>query len=281
MTDRRQSVPARPVTGNQITEIFKQAEPVCSDIHLRFARVHVDELHEEDSHHARHGDLRAHAIVHAEIQAISHPCSPFVMRRREQDLQWCQQIALWREQAPPKAGPLFPQRMRPKAAIFETAPSEYCSARSQCCPLTLARLAKVWTLRADSAVPENPMERVLPREEVMSYESFDEPLLPIHRFVGRLIGNGFATIIVISASLAIGVWGYEHFEQMSLVDAFLNAAMILGGMGPVDQLNTEVGKIFAGCYALFSGIVILFSATLLLAPVAHRVLHAFHLADEG
>lgn len=117
-------------------------------------------------------------------------------------------------------------------------------------------------------------------DNMVRYENFTQPLLPIHRFVGRLIGNGIATLIVIAASLALGVWGYWHYERMELIDAFLNASMILGGMGPVDVLQTDDGKIFAGCYALFSGVIILFSATLLLAPIAHRVLHAFHLSDE-
>ena len=114
----------------------------------------------------------------------------------------------------------------------------------------------------------------------MAYENFERPLLPLHRFAVRLIGNSIVAIVLLSGSLAAGVWGYSHFEHMDLIDAFLNAAMILGGMGPVDRLSSEGGKLFAGCYALYSGIVILFSATILLAPVAHRVLHAFHLADD-
>ncbi|MFZ1992419.1 MAG: hypothetical protein WAW96_21905 [Alphaproteobacteria bacterium] len=105
-------------------------------------------------------------------------------------------------------------------------------------------------------------------------------LLPLHRFLGRLSGNFIAALILVAASLGIGIWGYNHFEHMSVVDAFLNAAMILGGMGPVDKLLTEGGKIFAGCYALYSGVVLLFSATLLLAPIAHRVVRAFHLAED-
>jgi len=114
----------------------------------------------------------------------------------------------------------------------------------------------------------------------MAFESFEQPLLPLHRFVGRIIGNAVAAIVLLGASLALGMWGYYHFEHLPLIDAFLNASMILGGMGPVDRLSSEAGKLFAGCYALYSGVIILLSATILLAPVAHRVLHAFHLADD-
>ena len=110
-------------------------------------------------------------------------------------------------------------------------------------------------------------------------EYWDRPLLPIHRFIWRLIGNFAAALLLVAFSLGIGMWGYHHFENMEWTDAFLNASMILGGMGPVDKLVTEGGKIFAGCYALYSGVVLLFSATLLLAPIAHRVVRAFHLED--
>ena len=112
------------------------------------------------------------------------------------------------------------------------------------------------------------------------YETYREPLLPIHLFLGRLAGNALMASLVVAGSLGVGMFGYAHFEGMKPIDAFLNASMILGGMGPVDKLGTAGGKIFAGCYALFSGIVVLLSATLLLAPLAHRILHAFHLADN-
>lgn len=74
--------------------------------------------------------------------------------------------------------------------------------------------------------------------------------------------------------------GYAHFEGLSAVDAFLNASMILSGMGPVATLSTTGGKIFAGCYALVSGIVVVAATSLLLAPILHRVLHHFHCEDR-
>lgn len=116
-------------------------------------------------------------------------------------------------------------------------------------------------------------------EDVTDRDYWDRPLLPIHRFIWRLLGNFVAALLLVVFSLGIGIWGYSHYEHMTLTDAFLNASMILGGMGPVDKVSSQGGKIFAGCYALYSGVVLLFSATLLLAPIAHRVVRAFHLED--
>jgi hypothetical protein len=76
--------------------------------------------------------------------------------------------------------------------------------------------------------------------------------------------------------LVVGVAGYAKFEGMSLVDAYVNAAMILSGMGPVVELKTTAGKIFAGTYAIFSGLIIIIATGFLLAPIFHRVLHRFH-----
>ena len=81
---------------------------------------------------------------------------------------------------------------------------------------------------------------------------------------------------LLAVSMAIGMWGYEHFESLAWRDAFLNSSMLLGGMGPVDPLKTPAGKLFAGFFALYAGVVFLFSAGLLIAPVAHRILHKFH-----
>jgi hypothetical protein len=76
--------------------------------------------------------------------------------------------------------------------------------------------------------------------------------------------------------LAIGIAGYAFFEGMSLVDAYVNAAMILAGMGPLGELKTTAGKIFAGTYAIVSGLIIIIATAFLLAPIFHRVLHRFH-----
>ena len=78
-------------------------------------------------------------------------------------------------------------------------------------------------------------------------------------------------------SLVIGIIGYHYFENLSMTDAFLNAAMIMGGMGEVNELHTDGAKIFAGIYALYCGLILLVAAGLLIAPIFHRFLHKFHL----
>lgn len=82
-------------------------------------------------------------------------------------------------------------------------------------------------------------------------------------------------------ALAIGMAGYHGLEGLSWMDSFLNAAMILSGMGPANALHTPSGKLFAGCYAIFSGVVFITMAAVLLAPMIHRFLHRFHLELEG
>jgi hypothetical protein len=76
--------------------------------------------------------------------------------------------------------------------------------------------------------------------------------------------------------LAIGIAGYAGFEHMSFIDAFVNASMILSGMGPLGELKTTAGKVFAGSYAIFSGLIIVIATGVVLAPIFHRVLHRFH-----
>ena len=87
-------------------------------------------------------------------------------------------------------------------------------------------------------------------------------------------------VMVIIVSLAIGMIGYHTLEKLSWVDAYVNAAMILSGMGPVATLQTDAGKIFAGCYALYSGIALISVVGIIFAPVIHRLLHKFHLEDK-
>jgi hypothetical protein len=105
-------------------------------------------------------------------------------------------------------------------------------------------------------------------------------LLPTRQFLKRLSKNILIGIGIAAASLALGMAGYHHFEKMSWIDAYVNAAMILSGMGPVSTLQTDAGKLFAGSYALFSGIVFLVLIAVIFAPVIHRFLHKFHLEDS-
>jgi len=109
------------------------------------------------------------------------------------------------------------------------------------------------------------------------FEKCHQPLLSRAEFFWRLARNAFIGAIIIVIALGIGMLGYHGFENMSWEDAFVNAAMILSGMGPVGTLNTTAGKIFAGCYALFSGLLFILIMGIIFAPVVHRFFHKFHL----
>jgi hypothetical protein len=97
------------------------------------------------------------------------------------------------------------------------------------------------------------------------------------RNLGRAIAIWLGLAVV---GMAIGMVGYTMTEGMSAIDAYVNAAMILSGMGPVDQLKTAGGKVFAGSYALFSGLFVVIATGFVLAPVLHHVLHRFHV-EQG
>lgn len=108
------------------------------------------------------------------------------------------------------------------------------------------------------------------------YESRADAPLPRRLFLGRLIRHATASAALVVVSLGIGMAGYEGFENLPWRDAFLNSAMLLGGMGPVNPPQTDAGKVFAGLYALYCGLVFLVSVSVVLAPVLHRALHKFH-----
>src|SRR6185436_8303045 len=108
------------------------------------------------------------------------------------------------------------------------------------------------------------------------YESRKQPVVPRGLFARRLATHSAAALALLVVALVIGMLGYVAFERLSWIDAFLNASMLLGGMGPVDPPRTDAGKVFAGCYALYSGLVFIVTAAVLFAPILHRVLHRFH-----
>jgi hypothetical protein len=108
------------------------------------------------------------------------------------------------------------------------------------------------------------------------YESKKHKPLSKSQFLMRMANHLAATLGLLLASLIFGMTGYIIFEHLSWTDAFLNAAMLLGGMGPVNTPVTEAGKLFAGFYALFAGLFFIVSAAIMLTPVMHRVLHRFH-----
>ena len=109
------------------------------------------------------------------------------------------------------------------------------------------------------------------------FEHKRHPLLPREKFIQRVLRYLTLSIGIIFFSLAIGVLGYHYLESLSWIDALVNAAMLLGGMGPVNPLHTTAGKIFASFYALFSGMILLVAVGVLIAPIFHRFLHRFHL----
>jgi hypothetical protein len=114
----------------------------------------------------------------------------------------------------------------------------------------------------------------------MMYERYNEPVLSRRAFAARVLRHTALAALLLLASLAVGVVGYMSLAHLSFVDAFLNAAMILGGMGPVDLLTTDGAKLFAGLYALYCGVFFLVIAGLVLAPFLHRVLHLLNLDDD-
>ncbi len=113
------------------------------------------------------------------------------------------------------------------------------------------------------------------------YEPRRQPLLSRAQFARRLGSHIVAALALVLLSLAIGMAGYMYFEHLPWRDAFLNSAMLLGGMGPVDAPKTNGGKIFAGVYALYAGLIFLISAGVVFAPVVHRLMHKFHLTHTA
>lgn len=111
------------------------------------------------------------------------------------------------------------------------------------------------------------------------YEHRHEDLLPFRDFLRRLATHGGIALGLLVLSLGIGMAGYHFFEGLPWLDALVNAAMLLGGMGPVDPLHTVAGKLFASFYALYSGLVFLVMAGVIFVPIFHRFLHRFHLEE--
>ncbi len=112
------------------------------------------------------------------------------------------------------------------------------------------------------------------------YETRNHPLLPRKEFYWRVAGHIGVAAVLIGVSLVIGMVGYMVTEHMSALDAFLNVSMLLGGMGPVNQLATVAGKLFASIFALYAGLVFVACGTLVLAPVLHRLLHHFPISEK-
>jgi hypothetical protein len=108
------------------------------------------------------------------------------------------------------------------------------------------------------------------------FEPRTHRLLSWPRFLRRAARHLVLGVLIVAAALSIGVIGYHVLGGLGWVDAFLNASMILGGMGPVDRMESDGAKVFAACYALFSGLVLIAVMGVVLAPWLHRMLHLFH-----
>jgi hypothetical protein len=116
---------------------------------------------------------------------------------------------------------------------------------------------------------------------MFEFERRSEPLLPFRDFLGRLATSAAVGFAVVAVSLLIGMAGYRFIVGLGWMDAFLNASMLLGGMGPIDAPKTAAGKLFSGLYALYCGFAVLGIAGVVFAPIFHRFLHRFHLEGEG
>lgn len=112
------------------------------------------------------------------------------------------------------------------------------------------------------------------------YESRHQKPLGRRQFARRVFKHGLAAAALLVFSVALGMAGYIGFERLPAMDAFLNTAMLLGGMGPVDPPRSAAGKLFAGLFALYAGLVFILAAALMLAPVLHRLLHRFHWRED-
>jgi hypothetical protein len=114
----------------------------------------------------------------------------------------------------------------------------------------------------------------------MMFERRNEQLAPVSVFVKRLAGSLLIALGLIAFALMIGIAGYHSLAGFNWIDSLLEASMILGGMGPVNQLPNDHSKIFASIYALFSGLIFIAVMGLVLSPVVHRILHKFHVDQK-
>jgi hypothetical protein len=134
---------------------------------------------------------------------------------------------------------------------------------------------------AVAPIPATPVDRALIAaivyDSAMPLECRYQPLLSRREFARRYVRWGIVAATILLGSLGIGVCGYHYLEGIPWIDSLLNASMILGGMGPVDTLKTNAGKVFASLYALYSGLALISIAGLMLTPVVHRFFHKFHL----
>lgn len=114
----------------------------------------------------------------------------------------------------------------------------------------------------------------------MPLEHHGQPLLPLHGFVLRVLTYVSYALSIIAVFLGLGVLGYHFIVGLSWLDAVLNASMIISGMGPVDAINSDAGKVFASLYAILSGVVFAIVTGIVISPIVHRVMHRLHLQRD-
>ena len=119
-----------------------------------------------------------------------------------------------------------------------------------------------------------------PKEGPFMYETKSEAPLLRKLFARRMCQHALIAVGLVAFSVALGMAGYAGFEHLGALDAFLNTAMLLGGMGPVNAPVTPAGKLFAGFFALYAGLVFIVTAALLFTPLLHRLMHRFHWDDK-
>jgi hypothetical protein len=117
-------------------------------------------------------------------------------------------------------------------------------------------------------------------DSFLRYENKSEPVVSREVFLRRLGRNAIVALTVIGVSMIVGIIGYHTIEGMEWIDAFLESAMLLGGMGPIHAPVTVAGKLFAGIYALYAGVLVIGTAGVILAPIFHRLLHSLHVEDD-
>lgn len=117
--------------------------------------------------------------------------------------------------------------------------------------------------------------------QLFHFEHRSQPLASPRHFSQGVVRNGGWALLLIVTTLALGMAGYMYFEDMGFAEAFVNAAMILSGMGPMETRLSAAGQYFAGSYAMFSGLLFFGTAGLVLAPIFHRILHRFHMEDAS
>jgi hypothetical protein len=118
------------------------------------------------------------------------------------------------------------------------------------------------------------------KPQIPVFEHHHAPLIPFPAFLRRVVKSATFAAFLIAIALGIGVVGYHTIEDLPWIDAILNASMILGGMGPVNELHTTTGKLFASGYALFSGLVFVIVAGIVIAPILHHFFHWFHIEES-